>query len=224
MFNNKAQQLRDFNYILGQAQKGRGFCFYFEKAKETTPDHEYNHVLYAELDEHKTVYAGEFLHEIKKLIKLPEVISEVFEVNKNEILTQEIESYHLKLGGEIFADLTRIFDHHSIAGFYVHYMNTAGALDEYVTSLGESHPYYNVIRKSIQVLEQKVDALVEQFEELVFYANHLHVADEAKAMLVVFGADPRKTLRHMKYKYASQIDSLPPYEEDTVENKFNRYR
>jgi len=204
VFKERARaRLRDFNYLGGRHFNNSSISFCFDnEEKEIVHSHEYNHALFGCHRAHKTLYEGGFLRNIKGIINpdpKTKVYRAIFEEghSKDKDLEKNILGYQKELMGEIFADLSNIFDHRLADGFYDHFKISMEVLDKYADGLQDEH-LKEVIKNARHELALSVNRYNDELGELVYLSRKLDMVDDAMASMLVFGGEVRKALRHFK--------------------------
>ncbi len=209
--SNARSRLRDFNYLGGRSYGKSSIYFCFDDDIDGQIDqHEYNHTLFGAHVDHTIVYRQKFIGNIHSMLQkddLGDLLKVAAgnmgkeEVDKSKMVNRYISTYYKKLMGEIFADLSNIFNNQLADGFYGHFDSSIGDLKRYHNINIKDDATKKMINESYRKLMSNLNRYVGELAKLVYCSNALNVNEETMAAFLVLSGDTRKTLRYLVEKF-----------------------
>lgn len=208
---NARDRLRDFNDLGGRSYGRSSIYFCFDDDIDGQVDqHEYNHTLFGAHVDHTIVYRQGFIGEIHKILNnddLYDLLNTASEnmskegVDKRQMVGKYISTYYRKLMGEIFADLSNIFNNQLADGFYGHFDNSVEDLKRYYNVHIKDDDTKSIIKDSYRKLMNNLNRYMGELAKLVYCSNVLDVKEETMAAFLVLSGDTRKVLRYLVEKF-----------------------
>lgn len=208
---NTRSKLRDFNGLEGTSYQHSSIYFCFDDDTDGSVDeHEYNHTLFGAHRDHKIMYRKNFVQSVHHILQdnvLERLtINSLAETkyNKDQHVYGHIAGYYKRLMGEIFADISDVFDNQIAGGFYGHFKGSIQDLNVYIEHNVTDEKTKELLIKSRDALIKNLDTYMAELAKIVYCSNVLQANEDTVSAFVVLGGDTRKILRYMEDKFGEK--------------------